>query len=157
MTRRPPRSTRTDTLFPYTTLFRSPAGEDRQSREEDARRLHPQGRLRHHRRRPPLPRTADPRRGPAALRARRAAEVRGAEERAGAQEAGGMGGVARKALMIQAGPRRLTAWPAPSARRVAMHIIATPRRGLQHGFPGPPAAPQETRPGPLPSGDRPAR
>src|SRR3546814_17363163 len=24
--RRPPRSTRTDTLFPYTTLFRSPAG-----------------------------------------------------------------------------------------------------------------------------------
>src|SRR3546814_3593740 len=29
MIRRPPRSTRTDTLFPYTTLFRSPAGEDR--------------------------------------------------------------------------------------------------------------------------------
>src|SRR3546814_14104597 len=26
MTRRPPRSTRTDTLFPYTTLFRSLAG-----------------------------------------------------------------------------------------------------------------------------------
>src|SRR3546814_350311 len=26
MIRRPPRSTRTDTLFPYTTLFRSPAG-----------------------------------------------------------------------------------------------------------------------------------
>src|SRR3546814_11179537 len=26
MRRRPPRSTRTDTLFPYTTLFRSPAG-----------------------------------------------------------------------------------------------------------------------------------
>src|SRR3546814_18010652 len=25
MNRRPPRSTRTDTLFPYTTLFRSPA------------------------------------------------------------------------------------------------------------------------------------
>src|SRR3546814_1716803 len=25
MTRRPPRSTRTDTIFPYTTLFRSPA------------------------------------------------------------------------------------------------------------------------------------
>src|SRR3546814_3871990 len=99
MIRRPPRSTRTDTLFPYTTLFRS----------------------------------------------------------AGAQEAGGMGGVARKALTIQAGPRRLTAWPAPTAQRVAMHIIATPRRGLQHGFPGPPAAPQETRPGPLPSGDRPAR
>src|SRR3546814_11804320 len=27
MTRRPPRSTRTDTLFPYTTLFRSQAGQ----------------------------------------------------------------------------------------------------------------------------------
>src|SRR3546814_3935661 len=26
MLRRPPRSTRTDTLFPYTTLFRSPLG-----------------------------------------------------------------------------------------------------------------------------------
>src|SRR3546814_9481209 len=26
MMRRPPRSTRTDTLFPYTTLFRSPGG-----------------------------------------------------------------------------------------------------------------------------------
>src|SRR3546814_18362933 len=28
MKRRPPRSTRTDTLFPYTTLFRSIVGED---------------------------------------------------------------------------------------------------------------------------------
>src|SRR3546814_5965882 len=28
MIRRPPRSTRTDTLFPYTTLFRSPAPPD---------------------------------------------------------------------------------------------------------------------------------
>src|SRR3546814_18019269 len=27
MIRRPPRSTRTDTLFPYTTLFRSPSGD----------------------------------------------------------------------------------------------------------------------------------
>src|SRR3546814_17134734 len=27
MTRRPPRSTRTDTLFPYTTLFRSPRAQ----------------------------------------------------------------------------------------------------------------------------------
>src|SRR3546814_6513272 len=34
MIRRPPRSTRTDTLFPYTTLFRSDArsGRDRASR-----------------------------------------------------------------------------------------------------------------------------
>src|SRR3546814_1359427 len=29
MIRRPPRSTRTDTLFPYTTLFRAPLGHDR--------------------------------------------------------------------------------------------------------------------------------
>src|SRR3546814_9384320 len=29
MIRRPPRSTRTDTLFPYTTLFRSPRGAER--------------------------------------------------------------------------------------------------------------------------------
>src|SRR3546814_16560076 len=29
MIRRPPRSTRTDTLFPYTTLFRSPEGRPR--------------------------------------------------------------------------------------------------------------------------------
>src|SRR3546814_7749184 len=29
MLRRPPRSTRTDTLFPYTTLFRSRGGADR--------------------------------------------------------------------------------------------------------------------------------
>src|SRR3546814_14009765 len=29
MVRRPPRSTRTDTLFPYTTLFRSVVGRDR--------------------------------------------------------------------------------------------------------------------------------
>src|SRR3546814_1272139 len=28
MRRRPPRSTRTDTLFPYTTLFRSPSATD---------------------------------------------------------------------------------------------------------------------------------
>src|SRR3546814_10283269 len=28
MIRRPPRSTRTDTLFPYTTLFRSRGGDD---------------------------------------------------------------------------------------------------------------------------------
>src|SRR3546814_7666663 len=31
MIRRPPRSTRTDTLFPYTTLFRSPEGHARLS------------------------------------------------------------------------------------------------------------------------------
>src|SRR3546814_3287929 len=42
MRRRPPRSTRTDTLFPYTTLFRSPAVHaDRQSRR--ARDVHLRG------------------------------------------------------------------------------------------------------------------
>src|SRR3546814_9700771 len=34
MIRRPPRSTRTDTLFPYTTLFRSPA-RARHARQPD--------------------------------------------------------------------------------------------------------------------------
>src|SRR3546814_1314477 len=36
MIRRPPRSTRTDTLFPYTTLFRSPAGGDTIGRDPDS-------------------------------------------------------------------------------------------------------------------------
>src|SRR3546814_19747630 len=36
MIRRPPRSTRTDTLFPYTTLFRSPP-DDRRSRSASNR------------------------------------------------------------------------------------------------------------------------
>src|SRR3546814_3422852 len=45
MIRRPPRSTRTDTLFPYTTLFRSPArNSDRRLRDrDDACHLHPPG------------------------------------------------------------------------------------------------------------------
>src|SRR3546814_2412556 len=37
MTRRPPRSTRTDTLFPYTTLFRSKAAAGRTSELQAAR------------------------------------------------------------------------------------------------------------------------
>src|SRR3546814_3938714 len=48
MIRRPPRSTRTDTLFPYTTLFRSgraAAGGDRIERE-GAGRVDDQGRSR---------------------------------------------------------------------------------------------------------------
>src|SRR3546814_13897753 len=46
MLRRPPRSTRTDTLFPYTTLFRSQcaierhAGMDALCAADGARRLH---------------------------------------------------------------------------------------------------------------------
>src|SRR3546814_14994573 len=35
MLRRPPRSTLTDTLFPYTTLFRSGAGEQQRGNQED--------------------------------------------------------------------------------------------------------------------------
>src|SRR3546814_6792637 len=40
MIRRPPRSTRTDTLFPYTTLFRSTRSlqDDRQRRDRSGRR-----------------------------------------------------------------------------------------------------------------------
>src|SRR3546814_18792838 len=41
MIRRPPRSTRTDTLFPYTTLFRSVAlGEDAEAGIDRLLRLH---------------------------------------------------------------------------------------------------------------------
>src|SRR3546814_6992987 len=36
MIRRPPRSTRTDTLFPYTTLFRSKRSINKQSRQKPA-------------------------------------------------------------------------------------------------------------------------
>src|SRR3546814_4098172 len=52
MIRRPPRSTRTDTLFPYTTLVRSGRGGAGRSggrraaaREEGQRSVRPQGRL----------------------------------------------------------------------------------------------------------------
>src|SRR3546814_2758629 len=37
MRRLPPRSTRTDTLFPYTTLFRSPAHLHRKARRDSCR------------------------------------------------------------------------------------------------------------------------
>src|SRR3546814_1877297 len=39
MIRRPPRSTRTDTLFPYTTLFRSPYRELRFAGTDQGRRV----------------------------------------------------------------------------------------------------------------------
>src|SRR3546814_3491982 len=39
MLRRPPRSTRTDTLFPYTTLFRSIAGHWRKTARPDRKTL----------------------------------------------------------------------------------------------------------------------
>src|SRR3546814_7746026 len=48
MIRRPPRSTRTDTLFPYTTLFRSGAVAARARRQADGgarpQRIHPEPR-----------------------------------------------------------------------------------------------------------------
>src|SRR3546814_10035779 len=37
MIRRPPRSTRTDTLFPYTTLFRSPSRKQESPKNDSAR------------------------------------------------------------------------------------------------------------------------
>src|SRR3546814_1608305 len=51
MIRRPPRSTRTDTLFPYTTLFRSPPPRERPfpARLNVRRRENPESRILHHR------------------------------------------------------------------------------------------------------------
>src|SRR3546814_13264047 len=40
MTRRPPRSTRTDTLFPYTTLFRSLRADHRRRQRRDGQHPH---------------------------------------------------------------------------------------------------------------------
>src|SRR3546814_3055484 len=83
MIRRPPRSTRTDTLFPYTTLFRSARRQDQQP-GADARELFPEPLrldLRGHRRtREPdsLPRPARPvghARSPVSARARLMEEV----------------------------------------------------------------------------------
>src|SRR3546814_3777164 len=53
MIRRPPRSTRTDTLFPYTTLFRSP-DQDAQRRNRRLLRAFP-GHARSHRIAQPAP------------------------------------------------------------------------------------------------------
>src|SRR3546814_3778306 len=47
MIRRPPRSTRTDTLFPYTTLFRSRDQRGSTSATPPARRAHPAPALRY--------------------------------------------------------------------------------------------------------------
>src|SRR3546814_7384668 len=52
MIRRPPRSTRTDTLFPYTTLFRSE--DDRADRQHHRRCAEAQGGRRGHRSDAPL-------------------------------------------------------------------------------------------------------
>src|SRR6056297_3816953 len=55
MIRRPPRSTRTDTLFPYTTLFRS--GDPEKPSDRRLRRL--RRRQKHPRARPPAPRSEE--------------------------------------------------------------------------------------------------
>src|SRR3546814_9816836 len=61
MIRRPPRSTRTDTLFPYTTLFRSPARhQSRRRRDPDRAGLPDAGPAAQ--RRSPLPDAAEGRR-----------------------------------------------------------------------------------------------
>src|SRR3546814_4923164 len=58
MIRRPPRSTRTDTLFPYTTLFRSaPSAPPIIRRRPPRRRRRPSSRAAS---RPPLPATSRP-------------------------------------------------------------------------------------------------
>src|SRR3546814_5455155 len=44
MVRRPPRSTRTDTLFPYTTLFRSPSASTARARSMSSPAAMPTGR-----------------------------------------------------------------------------------------------------------------
>src|SRR3546814_1643220 len=48
MIRRPPRSTRTDTLFPYTTLFRSPARRWPAMGTAQYQPRHPRGRFPQH-------------------------------------------------------------------------------------------------------------
>src|SRR3546814_18472640 len=45
MIRRPPRSTRTDTLFPYTTLFRSPSLDQEARHAPAAERLQRSGKI----------------------------------------------------------------------------------------------------------------
>src|SRR3546814_14354776 len=54
MIRRPPRSTRTDTLFPYTTLYRSGEVDVVRARTEEERHAHQQEEERHRARDHPL-------------------------------------------------------------------------------------------------------
>src|SRR3546814_14505649 len=56
MIRRPPRSTRTDTLFPYTTLFRSGAGRSLVRVMVEPPLVQEAGRLMHRRHSPAVPR-----------------------------------------------------------------------------------------------------
>src|SRR3546814_16071881 len=78
MIRRPPRSTRTDTLFPYTTLFRSSSATIR-STAKTMRRASPRSPRRKRARRDdakrsPRPTTADPDQGRARPRKRDAGD-----------------------------------------------------------------------------------
>src|SRR3546814_16969297 len=91
MLRRPPRSTRTDTLFPYTTLFRSPRGRAAADAVGDPRAgIGPPGTIvgLARRRRPlaparPTRRPADPRLGLLPRLDRRAPGGRSEERRVG--------------------------------------------------------------------------
>src|SRR3546814_9616254 len=74
MIRRPPRSTRTDTLFPYTTLFRSPAGPSRRVHQPPPRFHHAEARPAHR-----LSRRV----GDAEITHRRGEKADGADRRAG--------------------------------------------------------------------------
>src|SRR3546814_2339601 len=82
MVRRPPRSTRTDTLFPYTTLFRSRPAAGAPARLGDARRgVRAAGRapartISTVRRRPARPRTQPRQRGAAGARSLRRSDRR---------------------------------------------------------------------------------
>src|SRR3546814_3310861 len=82
MIRRPPRSTRTDTLFPYTTLFRSPSPAVRYPVTALLRVLHdgPPGRHRGHRLASLAPVTDEPRPHERVLDARAGIEIPRSEE-----------------------------------------------------------------------------
>src|SRR3546814_4534068 len=79
MIRRPPRSTRTDTLFPYTTLFRSVVRGSAPERRAADHRPHRPAAPGARRRRPARARPADLRRRD--VHARRAAALRGPADR----------------------------------------------------------------------------
>src|SRR3546814_1710631 len=110
MIRRPPRSTRTDTLFPYTTLFRS-RGHER--RTVVARRLDPPARAAQGERSQPALAT-----GPADRRPARTAAAAPAGQRMGRAAAGQLGGdaaVARRRRAAREIGRASVGNPVPNA------------------------------------------
>src|SRR3546814_20684181 len=109
MLRRPPRSTRTDTLFPYTTLFRSVLGDELAGDEGGALRISDDG-------------VADPRR------------VAGTMEHLGAE----LGGQRRRGLDVVGGEGDESVRPATVAVRERLHLgdnsyhnIRRPRPGIR--------------------------